>query len=48
MKTNKLILVASALALSISLLGCNKGPDSAVLARVNQAKITAADFKHQL
>ena len=48
MKTNKLFFVASALALSISLLGCNKGPDSAVLARVNQAKITAADFKRQL
>jgi peptidyl-prolyl cis-trans isomerase C len=48
MKTNKLILIASALALSISLIGCNKAPDNAVLARVNQGKITAADFKNQL
>lgn len=48
MKMHKLVIVALTLALSISLFGCNKGADSAVLARVNRAKITAADFKRQL
>jgi peptidyl-prolyl cis-trans isomerase C len=48
MKLHKLIIVVSTLALSISLFGCSSGSDSAVLARVNRAKITAADFKRQL
>jgi hypothetical protein len=34
--------------IAIAALGCSKGSDSMVIARVNQAKITAADFKRQL
>jgi peptidyl-prolyl cis-trans isomerase C len=48
MKLHKLVIAVSTLALSISLFGCSSGSDSAVLARVNRAKITAADFKRQL
>ncbi len=36
------------ISLSLALTGCAKKDDSAVLARVNRAKITAADFKRQL
>ncbi len=35
-------------SLSLAFSGCAKKDDSAVLARVNRAKITAADFKRQL
>lgn len=42
------IIVASLLTVTVVLTGCNKGSDSAVLARVNRTKITAADFKRQL
>jgi peptidyl-prolyl cis-trans isomerase C len=48
MKMHKLVIVVLALALSGSLAGCSSGPDGAVLARVNRAKITAADFKRQI
>src|SRR5512137_3119383 len=43
----KLIAVA-AMAVIVALTGCSKGSDSAVLAKVNNGKITAADFKKQL
>jgi len=39
---------AAALTLALLFAGCSSGPDSAVIARVNQTKITAEDFKHQL
>lgn len=41
-------LVGVVLALVVSLIGCSKGPDSVVLAKVNRGAITAADFKKQL
>lgn len=42
------IIVASLLTVAVSVTACSKGEDSAVLARVNRTKITAADFKRQL
>jgi predicted nucleic acid-binding protein len=47
---NKLATTAalSVLALAVSLAGCGKSADNAVLAKVNNATITAADFKKQL
>jgi len=39
---------AALVSLSLAFTGCAKKDDSAVLARVNRAKITAADFKRQL
>ena len=36
------------LALALGLAGCNKGTDSAVLAKVNRTTITVADFKKQV
>ena len=41
-------LVGVALVLVVSLIGCSKGPDSVVLAKVNRGAITAADFKKQI
>ncbi len=41
-------LVGVVLVLVVSLIGCSKGPDSVVLAKVNRGAITAADFKKQL
>jgi hypothetical protein len=35
-------------ALALGLAGCNKGTDSAVLAKVNRTTITLADFKKQM
>jgi len=35
-------------ALALGLVGCNKGADSAVLAKVNRTTITVADFKKQV
>ncbi len=48
MKMVKLTVAISLLAFSLALAGCSKSSDSAVLARVNRSKITAADFKRQL
>ncbi len=36
------------LALAITVSGCNKGQDGAVLAKVNRGAITVADFKKQI
>ncbi|OGW38768.1 MAG: hypothetical protein A2X58_00915 [Nitrospirae bacterium GWC2_56_14] len=36
------------LALALGLAGCNKGTDSAVLAKVNRTTITVSDFKKQV
>lgn len=47
MKMHKPV-VGVVLALVVSLIGCSKGPDSVVLAKVNRGAITAADFKKQL
>jgi peptidyl-prolyl cis-trans isomerase C len=47
MKMHKPV-VGIALALVVSLIGCSKGPDSTVLAKVNRGAITVADFKKQL
>ncbi len=41
-------LVGVVLVLVVSMIGCSKGPDSVVLAKVNRGAITAADFKKQL
>ncbi len=48
MKQFKYIAFVSLLSLSLAFTGCSKSGDSAVLARVNRSKITAADFKRQL
>jgi peptidyl-prolyl cis-trans isomerase C len=45
--TSKMTAVALAI-IALSLAGCTKGTDSAVIAKVNNAKITTADFKKQL
>ena len=42
------MLAAASLALLFAMTGCTKGSDSAVIAKVNNAKITTADFKKQL
>ncbi len=42
------ILVAGLLIAALFVVGCSKSSDSTVLARVNNSKITAADFKKQL
>src|SRR5512137_1078029 len=39
---------AAVVIVALSLTGCTKGNDSAVIAKVNNAKITTADFKRQL
>ena len=39
---------AAVAIIALSLAGCTKGTDSAVIAKVNNAKITSADFKRQL
>jgi len=39
---------AAVVTLALAFTGCAKKDDSAVLARVNRTKITAADFKRQL
>ncbi len=44
---NKMTAAAVAI-IALSLTGCTKGTDSAVIAKVNNAKITTADFKKQL
>jgi peptidyl-prolyl cis-trans isomerase C len=36
------------LALAITIAGCNKGQDGAVLAKVNRGTITVSDFKKQI
>jgi peptidyl-prolyl cis-trans isomerase C len=48
MKMFKMTIVAMILTIAASLVGCSKGPDSVVLAKVNRGAITAADFKKQL
>jgi len=48
MKIQKITTVLSTLALAAALFGCSSGQDGTVLARVNRAKITAADFKRQI
>jgi hypothetical protein len=45
---NRNMLAYVALALILALTGCTKNTDNAVVAKVNNAKITAADFKKQL
>jgi peptidyl-prolyl cis-trans isomerase C len=47
MKMHKLIVVAM-LVLTIALIGCSKGSDGAVIAKVGRSTITEADFKKQL
>jgi hypothetical protein len=44
---NRLMLIGAVLIAFVA-TGCSKGSDNAVLAKVNQTKITAADFKRQL
>jgi len=39
---------AAAAIIALALAGCTKGTDSAVIAKVNNSKITTADFKKQL
>jgi peptidyl-prolyl cis-trans isomerase C len=48
MKMSKMAVVVIILTTAASLVSCSKGPDSAVLAKVNRGAITAADFKKQL
>ncbi|MEK6742728.1 MAG: SurA N-terminal domain-containing protein [Nitrospirota bacterium] len=45
---NRNMLVYASLAIVVALTGCTKNTDTAVVAKVNSAKITAADFKKQL
>ena len=45
---NRNMLAYASLALIITLTGCTKNADTAVVAKVNNSKITAADFKKQL
>ena len=45
---NRNMLAYASLALIITLTGCTKNADTAVVAKVNNGKITAADFKKQL
>jgi len=44
---NKMTAAAVAI-MALSLIGCTKNTDSAVIAKVNSAKITTGDFKKQL
>jgi outer membrane murein-binding lipoprotein Lpp len=44
---NKMTAAAAAV-IALALAGCTKGTDSVVIAKVNNAKITSADFKKQL
>jgi peptidyl-prolyl cis-trans isomerase C len=44
----KNIFAVAAMAVVVALTGCGKGSDSAVIAKVNNGKITAAEFKKQL
>jgi hypothetical protein len=39
---------ATVVVLALGLVGCHKGTDSAVLAKVNRVTITVADFKKQI
>jgi hypothetical protein len=48
MKKLKVTVSVLILALGVIISGCSKGPDKAVLAKVNGAAITVADFKKQL
>ena len=45
---NRNMLVYASLALILALTGCTKNADTAVVAKVNNAAITKADFKKQL
>ncbi len=45
---NRNMLVYALLAIIAALTGCTKNSDTAVVAKVNSTKITAADFKKQL
>jgi len=45
---NRNMLAYASLALILAVTGCTKNADTAVVAKVNNAKITAADFKKQL
>ncbi len=47
MKMQKITTVLSVLTLA-AMFGCSSGQDGTVLARVNRAKITTADFKRQI
>jgi peptidyl-prolyl cis-trans isomerase C len=44
----KSIVAVGAAVIALTFAGCTKGTDSAVIAKVNNGKITAADFKKQL
>jgi hypothetical protein len=44
----KQTVVAAAVIVVFGAAGCSKGSDTAVIARVNQAKITVGDYKRQL
>ena len=41
-------IAVGAVAVLLALTGCSKGGDTTVVAKVNQTKITAGDFKRQL
>jgi len=48
MKMYKMIVIGLMFILAVSMTGCNKGTNGAVLAKVNRGTITEADFKKQL
>jgi peptidyl-prolyl cis-trans isomerase C len=48
MKKYKLTVIVMMLTIAVSLVGCSKGKEGAVLAKVNRGAITAADFKKQI
>lgn len=45
---NRNMLVYAFMAVVVAVTGCSKSTDTAVVAKVNSTKITAADFKKQL
>lgn len=44
----KRMIAVGAVLIALTAAGCTKGTDNAVIAKVNNGKITAADFKKQL
>ena len=48
MKKHRIALTLTILAFALTMYGCNKGSDGAVLAKVNRASITAPEFKKQI
>ncbi len=48
MKMYRMIVIVTMLTIAVFVMGCNKGTNGTVLAKVNRDTITEADFKKQL